>query len=167
MSKKKNVPAVAIPKRVKEQKEWLTKKGKVTGKTKTQKTVRRGGHLHHDIKNGRMIPTLTPINDKEFYCDECKRVVPLYLFDKDEVKSTHAKFDKIVASGQFYAADLNMGDGPIEYYSNLGALSAMLPKNYAKTAKVVEKNNQLSKKKKGDNKKNNKRSSSSYGRWDV
>lgn len=157
-----------IPKIVKEQNSpaWINKKGKITGKNKTEKKVKDGGCIHHGIKNGKMVPMLTPINDKEFYCDKCKRIVPLAMFTEEEVKDICREHDKVVANAQFYAVALNMGDDAITYFSNVGKMNAVFPKNYKKVNKTVSKNNEIARKKRG-NKKEHRRNNSYLGEWGV
>ena len=144
-------------------KENTNKHGKIRGKTKKQTKVLRGACVHHTLNNkGKVKPTITNDGKQTCTCRMCGASFKGRPYNKEEVVNKFKGAKEVVNQAKYLAVAVNAGNDAIRFFSEMGSMLELAPKNYRKIGSIAEKAESVRNKKK---KKKNGSDFSSMGGW--
>lgn len=139
----------------------LNKKGRIKGHNKRETMILEGSCQHHRKNNkGRIKPNVR-VEGKVAHCRMCGDSFRGNLFNENEVKDRSSSFMEMVNQMKFYSVELGTGASSERYFSEIGSMVRLFPKNYNKVAKVARKTSEIKKKKN----KNREYERSTMGSW--
>lgn len=143
----------------------LTKNGKIRGKNKKQTKILKGACVHHHLKkNDRNKKKATlEVNKAQNIC-RCRMCSESFrgtTYTKEEIKEIMKPFKSANSQAKYLSVAVGGGNEAVRYFSELGAMLALYPKNYRKVANVAEKKDKV----KGKKKKKNHSDSEVLGSW--
>jgi cation transport regulator ChaC len=143
-------------------KENTTKHGKIKGKNKKQTKVLRGACVHHTTNHkGKVKPTIGNNDGKVCRCRLCGGTFKPSTYDKEAAENKIKGMREINNQAKYLAVALGTANENIRYFSELGSMIELFPKNYRKLASIAEKVESVKKKKKNRDNDNY----SSLGSW--
>lgn len=143
---------------------YLSKNGRLKGKTKHETKALEGACLHHKQKqSGKIKPMIENDGHGRCYCEACDHSFQTAPFNDKDLDERYENLDEIVQQAKFLAAALDAGDDTEQYLATTCILLANFPKTYRKLKAAAEKRDKIHKKSKGKTQKYG--GSSTLGGW--
>lgn len=143
---------------------YLSKNGRLKGKTKAETKALKAACLHHKQKgNGKIKPMIENDGQGRCYCEGCEESFLAAPYDDKALNTAFDDFNEILQQAKFLSAALDAGDDTEQYLAKLNMMLVHFTKVYRKLREAAEKRDKIHKKSKGKTQKYG--GSSTLGGW--
>jgi len=139
----------------------INKKGRITGKNKKEKKMKRALCPHHKInKKGHVKPTVY-VDGKECICEMCGKRFPAKFFNDNKVDDIVDSFEELNEQQKYLSTAINQNSDTCDYFSEIASKLIGYKKKVKKIRNIAKKQSDIKKKKKNSRYEG----SREYGSW--